>query len=204
MSVKKTILIVAALFFLSSCGSKKQTVKTEYVRISDTLSLQKKDSLINVLEHKYASQKEYTTVIENILSSTIKGTAGEKKPKLIAKEKQSITLNSGADSIQLQGVWDYIDYTWFKAPTSNVFKKERDSISNKLKSFEGRYNDLLLENKKLKETATTKDKKVTRYRIKWSFVFYAFAIGFILSLITFNFSAFGRLFNPIKNLFKRS
>ena len=186
-----TLLIIMAI----GCKAKEKIVKTEYVTVVDSATVKQKDSLINSLEHKYASQKEYTTVIENMLANTVKGTAGEKKNKLIPKKEQSLTLSAGQDSILLEGAWEYIDYTWYKASTSNIFKERLDSVTERSKVVTEQYKELLKENKDLNVKLSEKTSDVVKYKTSWKLLVYTFVGGFITCFIIFNW---GMVFNAFK------
>jgi len=190
-------VLLSMLFILmvAGCKAKEVTTEKEYIYKTDSTSIAYRDSIINTLEHKYASQKEYTTVIENMLANTVKGTAGEKKNKLIPKEKQSLTLSAGKDTILLEGVWDYIDYTWYKAPTSNIFKERLDSVTERSKVVTEQYKELLKENKDLNVKLSEKTSDVVKYKTSWKLLVYTFVGGFITCFIIFNW---GMVFNAFK------
>ena len=187
-----SIIIIA---MLSGCKAKEITTDKQYVYKTDSTSIAYRDSIINTLEHKYASQKEYTTVIENMLANTVKGTAGEKKNKLIPKKEQSLTLSAGQDSILLEGVWEYIDYTWYKASTSNIFKERLDSVTERSKVVTEQYKELLKENKDLNVKLSEKTSDVVKYKTSWKLLVYTFVGGFITCFIIFNW---GMVFNAFK------
>jgi len=192
-----TLLILMAV----SCKAKEVITEKEYIYKTDSTSIAYRDSIINTLEHKYASQKEYTTVIENMLANTVKGTAGEKKKSLIPKEKQNLTLSAGKDTILLEGVWDYIDYTWYKAPTSNIFKERLDSVTEKSKAVTAQYKDLLKENKELNVKLSKKDSDVVKYKTSWKLLVYTFAGGFVACFFIFNWGSVVSIFSWVKKLF---
>lgn len=177
MDLLKISFFAIILFAFASCKAKKETVKTEYITVVDSTAILQKDSLITKLQGEYNREREYTTHLQTVLASTISGTAGEKKNKVINKEPKRLALKSGLDSIVIVGVWEYFDYKWFKAPTRNLYQKRTDSITEVVKSYEGRYSKAQNEINKLRSKIKNSSTEKTNFKIDWRFIIIAYLLG---------------------------
>lgn len=197
-----TLLYVLVILMVISCKTKELVTEKEYVYITDSTYINQRDSIINTLEHKYASQKEYTTVIENMLANTVKGTAGAKKKNpLIPKTIQDLTLSAGKDTIELTGVWDWIDYEWYKAPTSNIFKERLDSVSKEIKSKELYYKSLISEKDSIYSKIIASKTDTTKYRTNYRYLILSFIIGFASCFTIFKWSTVSGALKWVAKLF---
>jgi hypothetical protein len=187
---------------LSSCGGSKKSLEViDVTEIKKENVFVNRDSIINKLSHDNFAQKEYITIIENILASTVSGTAGGKPQEVDVAKLQELTLRSGLDSITIKGIWDYFKYDWYKAPTSNVFKKETDSIRISLEALKHDYSSLAKENNTLIKTNKETTSKKVRYRISIKYIIVFFIIGFIASFLVFNWSKAVSWISLLKGIF---
>ena len=197
------IFYILILMMAFSCKPAKElSIEKEKEIVYIEKNTETKDSIINNLEADNFAKSEYITIIEKLLANRVEGTVGEKKKgKLIPRDIQTLTLKANNDSIYLEGDWVYFDYVWYQAPSQNIFKKEKDSISEVYKELDVKYKELVSEKDSLTSLVTTSISDKTNYRTNYRYLVICFVLGFASCFTILKWSSISSVLSWVKTLF---